>query len=247
MNTYEHFLGLHHQSAPLILANAWNVKSAQIIEKSGYQAIGTSSGAIADSLGYKDGEIIPFSELLYIISRIKTFTTIPLSVDLEGGYTHDLAILNNNIQQLIDIGVVGINIEDAEGEDIYLRKLTSIKNYLKKTNQQLFINARTDAFLLKLPSPLETVIRRAELYQDAGANGLFVTAVNDITIVKEIASSITLPLNVVGTPKFSAINDLAEIGVKRISMAAFLYRATYNNLESIAREILAEQSFAPLH
>ncbi|GAB3506355.1 isocitrate lyase/PEP mutase family protein [Emticicia fontis] len=247
MNNYEHFLDLHHQSEPLIVANAWNVKSAQIIEKSGYKAIATSSGAIADSLGYKDGEVIPFEELLYIVKRIKSGTTLPLSVDLERGYTKDLNTLNGNIQQLIDTGVVGINIEDAEGEEIYLRKLTSIKNYLEKTNQRLFINARTDAFLLKLPSPIETVIRRAKLYEEAGANGLFVTAISDIELIKEIATSIALPLNVVGVPKLSSIQSLAENGVKRISMAAFLYRATYNLLENIAQTILAKQSFAPLH
>lgn len=247
MNNYEHFLGLHHQSKPLIIANAWNVKSAQIIEKSGYDAIATSSGAIADSLGYKDGEVIPFEELLYMVKRIKSCTTLPLSVDLERGYAKDLDTLNDHIQQLIDIGVVGINIEDAEGEDIYLRKLISIKNYLEKTNQHLFINARTDAFLLKLPSPFETIVRRAKLYKDAGANGLFVTSINDIELIKAIASSVSLPLNVVGVPKLSSIELLAENGVKRISMAAFLYRATYTHLENITQTILTEQSFSPIH
>lgn len=247
MNTYEHFLGLHHQPRPLIIANAWNVKSAQVIEKSGYDAIATSSGAIADSLGYKDGEVIPFDELLYIVKRIKSGTTLPLSVDLERGYAKDLDTLHNHIQQLIDIGVVGINIEDAEGEEIYLKKLISIKNYLEKTNQQLFINARTDVFLLKLPSPFETILKRAKLYEEAGANGLFVTAINDIELIKAIAFSITLPLNVVGVPKLSSVQLLAENGVKRISMAAFLYRATYTHLESITQAILTEQSFSPLH
>ena len=247
MNTYEHFLCLHHQAKPLVIANAWNTKSAQMIEKSGYDAIATSSGAIADSLGYKDGEVIPFEELLYVVKRIKSGTTLPLSVDLERGYTNDLNTLNNHIQRLIDIGVVGINIEDTEGEDIYLRKLTSIKNYLQKTNQQLFINARTDVFLLKLNSPLETTLRRAKLYEEAGADGLFVTAMNDIELIKTITSSITLPLNVVGVPKLSSIQSLTESGVRRISMAAFLYRATYTQLEKMAQAVLAEQSFVPLH
>ncbi|MBA4851045.1 isocitrate lyase/phosphoenolpyruvate mutase family protein [Emticicia sp. BO119] len=247
MNTYEHFLSLHHRPEPLVIANAWNAKSAQIIEKSGYDAIATSSGAIADSLGYKDGEVIPFAELIYIIKRIKSCTTLPLSVDMERGYASNPETLTENIQQLIDIGVAGINIEDAEGEDVYLRKLTSIKNYLEKTNQQLFINARTDVFLLKLNSPLETTLKRAKLYEEAGADGLFVTAVGDVELIKEIAASTTLPLNVVGVPKLSSIRLLAENGVKRISMAAFLYRATYIQLEKMAQAVMAEQSFVPLH
>ena len=245
-NNYETFYQLHQQNKPLIIANAWNVKSAQIIEQNGYEAIATSSGAIANSLGYEDGEKIPFSEMLYIVQRIKSCTNIPLSVDLERGYTDNLSELTDNIQRLVDIGVAGINLEDSQGEEIYLKKLFSIKNHLIKTNQKLFINARTDGFLLKLESPLEITLKRAKLYQDAGADGLFVTAISDTTMIKEIASSITLPLNVVGSPKLSSFKTLWECGVRRISMAVFLYKATYNQLENIVKDIKTEQSFVPL-
>jgi 2-methylisocitrate lyase-like PEP mutase family enzyme len=169
-----------------------------------------------------------------------------LSVDLERGYTNDLNDLNDNIQKLIDIGVSGINLEDSQGEEPYLKKLSSIKNYLEKTSQKLFINARTDGFLQKLPSPLETTIRRARLYLDAGADGLFVTAVQDVNIIKEITAATTLPVNVVGVPKLSSIETLTECGIKRISMAVLLYKATYNQLDNIVKDIPTQYSFAPL-
>lgn len=243
MTTFENFLQLHHQQEPLIIANAWNVKSAQLIESNGFKAVATSSGAIAQSLGYEDGEKMPFKELLYIIQRIKAGTTIPLSVDMERGYTNDLSELNNHIQQFIDIGVVGINLEDAQGEEIYLRKLRSIKDYLVKTGQSLFINARTDVFLQKLDSPLETVLKRAGLYKEAGADGLFVTAVPDTAVISEIAAGIGLPLNVVATPKFPSVDVLAAAGVKRISMAVNLYRAAYNHLDKMLGRVQAERHF----
>jgi 2-methylisocitrate lyase-like PEP mutase family enzyme len=246
MNNYEKFFQLHHQPAPFIIANAWNVKSAKLIEENGYKAIATSSGAIANSLGYEDGEKIPFNELLYVVQRISSCTNIPLSVDFERGYTNDPEVLNDHIQQLIDCGVVGINIEDAQGEEIYLKKLNSIKNYLVKTSQQLFINARTDGFLQKTESSLERTLERARLYKAAGADGLFVTGVQDTTVIKEITAKVSLPVNVVGTPKLPAIKTLADCGVKRISMAVFLYNATYKQLETCVREINAAQSFAPL-
>jgi 2-methylisocitrate lyase-like PEP mutase family enzyme len=189
MNKYETFYQLHHGDSPLILGNAWNVKSAQLIEQSGYDAIGTSSGAISSSLGYDDGEKIPFEELLYIVKRISACTSVPMSVDLERGYTNDLIELTDNVQKLLDAGVAGLNIEDAEGEEIYLKKIYAIKNYLEKTSQKIFVNARTDGFLQKLPSPLELTIKRAKQYFEAGADGLFVTAVSDAAIIKEIASS----------------------------------------------------------
>ncbi|HEY9533731.1 MAG TPA: isocitrate lyase/phosphoenolpyruvate mutase family protein [Mucilaginibacter sp.] len=245
MNQYEKFYQLHQQQAPFIIANAWNARSAQLIEEAGFEAIATSSGAIAGSLGYEDGEKIPFNELLYMVQRIKACTTLPLSVDMERGYADDLNVLTDNIQKLIDNGVSGINIEDMQGEDIYLRKLESIKNYLIKTNQQLFINARTDVFLQKLPSPLETVLRRAKLYKEAGADGLFVPAVSDATVIKEITRSTTLPVNMVASSKLS-VETLASLGIRRISMAVLLYKATYNQLARISRNIKDENSFSPL-
>ncbi|MBS1603408.1 MAG: isocitrate lyase/phosphoenolpyruvate mutase family protein [Bacteroidetes bacterium] len=247
MNTYEKFLQLHHGKGPLLLANAWNVKSAQLIEKSGYEAIGTSSGAISDSLGYADGEKIPFAELLYILQRIRASTSLPLSVDLERGYTDNLGQLNENIQKLLDIGVAGINLEDTLGEELYIKKLDAIKNYLEKTGQRLFVNARTDGFLLKVPSPLETTLKRAKLYQEAGADGLFVTGVQDKDVIKHITSATSLPVNVVGVPSLSSVKTLTECGVRRISMAVFLYRSTYTHMEGVLKRILVEDSLAPLY
>jgi 2-methylisocitrate lyase-like PEP mutase family enzyme len=183
--------------------------------------------------------------MLYIVQRIKASTTLPLSVDMERGYTDDLDVLTDNIQKLIDSGVSGINIKDTQGEDIYLRKLECIKNYLVKTAQSLFINARTDAFLQKLQSPMETTLRRARLYEGAGADGLFVTAVPDATMVSEITSSTSLPVNIVGSSKLP-IETLANLGVKRISMAVLLFRATYNQLQRIGGEIKVENSLSPL-
>jgi 2-methylisocitrate lyase-like PEP mutase family enzyme len=247
MTNYEKFHQLHHQEQPLLIANAWNVKSARLLEAAGYAAIATSSGAIADSLGYPDGEKIPFAELLYVIQRITACTNIPLSVDLERGYTDNLDELNSHIQQLIDMGVVGINLEDAQGEDIYLQKLASIKSYLNNTNQQLFINARTDVFLQKLDAPLATTLKRAKLYADAGADGVFVTGVADLSLIQEISAAITLPVNVVAVPKLGSFAALAAIGVKRISMAVFLYRAAYGQLEKLAQAVQTERSLAPLY
>jgi 2-methylisocitrate lyase-like PEP mutase family enzyme len=246
MNNYAAFYQLHHQDKPFVLANAWNVKSAQIIEQCGYEAIGTSSGAISNSLGYPDGEKIPFGELLYMVQRIKACTTVPLSVDLERGYTDNPDELIENIQRLVDIGVAGINLEDVQGEELFLKKLGWIKAHLVKTGQHLFINARTDGFLLKQESPLEKTIKRAKLYQDAGADGLFVTAVSDTATIKAITASTTLPVNVVGSPKLSSFKALSECGVRRISMAVLLYKSTYSQLERLAKEVNGEESLAPL-
>ncbi|MFN8355464.1 MAG: isocitrate lyase/phosphoenolpyruvate mutase family protein [Spirosomataceae bacterium] len=246
MNTYESFYQLHHQDQPFILANAWNVNSAKIIEKSRFAALGTSSGAISNSMGYEDGEKMPFNELLYIVQKITAKVKIPVSVDFERGYTDNLSELTNNINKLIEAGVVGINLEDAQGEEIYLKKLFAIKNHLVKTNQNLFINARTDGFLQKLDFPLELTIKRAKQYQEAGADGLFVTGVQQLNDIQNIVSATPLPVNIVAVPKLYSVSQLAAIGVKRISMAVFLYKATYATIEALAKEVVSANSFEKL-
>ncbi len=247
MNAYTQFKSLHLQELPFILANAWNVRSAQLIEQAGFPAIGTSSGAIAETLGYKDGEQISFDEVHYIIKRIKSNTSLPLTVDMERGYSDNVQQVTDNVQRLIDTGVSGINIEDSQGEAIYLKKLYAIKNHLEKTHQQLFINARTDGFLQKVEAPVETTIGRAKKYKEAGADGIFVTGVSNISTIQSLSAGIELPLNVVGSPNLASGNALSNAGVKRISMAVFLYKAAYHPLSTMLKDIFEEQSLQLLY
>ena len=113
MSLFEKFVELHLSESPLILGNVWNVQSAKIFEKLKFKAIGTSSAAIANSLGYEDGENISFEEYFYIVKRISENTSLPLSVDIESGYSDDVDVILSNIIKLVEIGVVGINIEDS--------------------------------------------------------------------------------------------------------------------------------------
>lgn len=106
------FQQLHEQDTPLLICNVWDVASVISAERHGFQAIGTSSAAIAAVLGYPDGEGVSFAELTYIIKRILANTNLPLSVDLEAGYGRDSAEIANNIIQLANLGVVGINLEE---------------------------------------------------------------------------------------------------------------------------------------
>ena len=107
------FQELHEQDKPLIIGNVWDAASAKAAEKLNFNAIGTSSAAIASMLGYDDGEQMSFSELLYIVKRILASTTLPLTVDIEAGYSRDPVEIANYIKTLADLGVVGINIEDS--------------------------------------------------------------------------------------------------------------------------------------
>ncbi|CAM3862320.1 isocitrate lyase/phosphoenolpyruvate mutase family protein [Xenorhabdus thuongxuanensis] len=105
------FTKLHYQNKPLLIANVWDADSAMIAQQVGYQALGTSSAAIAATLGYEDGEAMSFDELLYIVSRIKSISDLPLSVDVEAGFGRTANEITTNLKRLSQLGVVGINLE----------------------------------------------------------------------------------------------------------------------------------------
>lgn len=179
MNHYETFLQLHQQATPLLLGNSWDVISAKLLQANGFKAIATSSAAVAQSLGYDDGENMPFELLLDAAKRIQKNITVPFSVDMERGYSNSTDGIIENILKLHDIGVVGINLEDSangvmEPSDIFAQRISTITNYLAQKNVPLFINARTDAFLLQLPNAATETVARIKVYENTGAAGIFV-------------------------------------------------------------------------
>lgn len=146
------FKDLHYQNSPLLICNVWDVPSAKLAEKLNFQAMGTSSAAIAATLGYADGEQMAFKELERVVRSIKSATSLPLSVDLEAGYSRDPHKITDHIKCLYDLGVTGLNIEDSVVDGnrhimestVFARKLGEIKNLLERQHIDIFLNIRTD-------------------------------------------------------------------------------------------------------
>ncbi len=135
---FENFRNYHHESDPLILGNVWDVPGSKQLQKLGFKALGTSSAAIASMLGYEDGENMPFSEYLLIVSRIMENIKIPLSVDLEAGYGNDPETVFSNIRELSQLGVVGINLEDSVVKNgsrtlVNIDEFTSMGSFIKRS------------------------------------------------------------------------------------------------------------------
>src|ERR1700722_6853766 len=105
------FAELHVKGAPLLLYNAWDAGSAKAISKAGARAIATSSWAVAEAHGYRDGEAIPIEFAEQIVGSIVTAVEIPVTVDFEGGYSEDDRVLADNLSRFLDLGIIGINFE----------------------------------------------------------------------------------------------------------------------------------------
>ena len=112
-SNFEKFKDLHHSPVYLFYLTPGTQKAPCSSRKKNFPPIATSSAAVATSLGYEDGEEMPFADYLFIIKRILSAVQIPLSVDIETGYGKSNEEIYTNIQKLIDLGVVGINIEDS--------------------------------------------------------------------------------------------------------------------------------------
>ena len=150
------FALLHQQDGPLLLANVWDVSSARAAQAAGYQAIGTSSAAIAAMYGYDDGDGITFAELHHLIVRLRACCSIPLTVDMEYGYGDSHEQIIENLLALVELGVAGINLEDSriqQGKQVlqdsaeFASLLNAIRQRLADEQHSLFI------IVLRLSSP----------------------------------------------------------------------------------------------
>lgn len=255
MTHIQAFKELHKNEEPLLLGNVWNPQSAKVYEKSGYKALATSSSAVAHSLGYEDGENMTFDEYLYIVERILKSVSIPLTVDLEGGYGKNAEEIVSNISKLAEIGVVGINIEDSvmvngirriADKEIFYEKLKSVISKLKENNIDIFVNLRTDPFLLGLENPVEETLQRIKLFEKAGIDGIFVPCITSGNDIETIVNETQLPVNVMAMPELPDFTTLKRLGVKRISSGNFANGYIYKSLEEKGLEIIKENSFSPI-
>jgi len=243
------FAELHVKGAPLVLYNAWDPGSAKSILNAGAKAIATSSWAVAEAQGYRDGEIIPIGIVQHIIGRIAATVDAPISADFEGGYSEDDRELAHNVLRLIDLGVIGINFEDrvVQGSGLYeierqARRIATIRKAAEQKGIGLFLNARTDLFLGEDGDPAQSVgaaLERGKAYSVAGASGFFIPGLQDEALIGQICDGVALPVNVMVMDGMPSNDRLAKLGVSRISYGPIPYINAMKALRDDALRCLA--------
>lgn len=228
----ERFRKLHEGPEVLVLPNAWDAASAAVMADAGAKAVATSSAAVAWAHGYPDGDVLPVDLVIATIAATAKATgDTPLTADIEGGFTDDPDQLGALIGRVIGAGAVGVNIEDG-GRDpqLHARKIAAVKAAAATAGMPLFINARTDVYLRGLAqgeAAFEESVRRAALYVDAGADGIFVPGAADATLIRRLAANIDRPLNVMGWAGVPKAAELQGLGVRRLSSATSPARVAY--------------------
>ena len=243
-----------HQQGVLVLANAWDAASACIAVHAGAAAVATTSAGVAWSLGFPDGDVMPRDVAVSAIARIAAAIDIPLTADIEAGYGATLDELATTIHAVIAAGAVGINIEDAGGAGLrevpeQVARISTVRATAEAAGVELFINARTDTYLRGIGEAagrLGATVERARAYVDAGADGIFVPGASDADVIRQLAAEISKPLNVMAGPGSLSVAELADLGVRRVSVGSATAQAAYDVARRAASELITLGSYGPL-
>ena len=254
-----HLLELHHGKDPLVLVNVWDAASACIVAHCGFPAIATSSAAVANALGHADGQHAPWTEMADAIRRIAEAVTLPVTADIEAGFSPTVQELEWNIEQVIEAGAVGINLEDAlPGQDengpLYplpeqVDRILRVRRLAEKLKIHLVINARTDAYWQAGVSPeiaLANTMERGRAYLQAGADCVFVPGLKDKKLIGAVVEALQAPVNVLAVAGTPSIAELGSLGVKLISLGSGPMRAAMGALRRLAEEVRTSGTYKGL-
>jgi 2-methylisocitrate lyase-like PEP mutase family enzyme len=238
------FRNLHQGPELLLLPNAWDAVSARLLESLGAKAVATTSAGLAWARGYPDGNALPPEQLIAATRDIARVIRVPLTVDVEAGYSDDPDAVVSLVSRVLDLGAAGINIEDGGGSpDLLCRKLSAIRDYVVRSRADVFINARTDVVLRGLASDTAAtgeIIDRAARYRAAGCDGLFVPGLVNAVAMTAISTAIDpTPLNVMVVPGLSSMDVLQESGVRRVSTGSAIAQAALGRASGLASSFLA--------
>ncbi len=238
---------LHHEGQPLILPNAWDVASAHAVERAGATAVATSSSAVAESLGFEDGENAPPDEMFAAIGRIARGVSLPVTADVEGGYGLDARQL---VERLVSVGAVGMNLEDTDrGGSVaglvpvgfQSERIAAIRAAAEAAGVPLVINARIDVYLRDAESieeQTEAAVERGRAYLAAGADCVYPIWLTDAAEIARIVRELDAPVNILLRPGAPGLAELVRLGVRRMSVGGGLARHALARAEELGRRLL---------
>jgi 2-methylisocitrate lyase-like PEP mutase family enzyme len=234
----------HQRGNPLVLPNVWDAATAGLVAEAGFPVVATSSSAVANSLGFPDGEQAPAAEIFAAVRRVANAVDLPVTADIEAGYGLPADEL---VAAVLGAGAVGINLEDSDhtagglrAAEWQVERIGRIRKAADAAGVPLVINARVDVFV-RASDPGEhrevfaDGVERAKRYRDAGADCVYPIMLADPELIGEFVGQVDFPVNVMFRPTGPTIGELGELGVARISLATGVWRAS---LQAV-RDLLA--------
>jgi 2-methylisocitrate lyase-like PEP mutase family enzyme len=234
-----------HDKGCFVIPNPWDVGSARYLQHLGFKALASTSSGFAFSQGLTDGAV-PLERIFRYLHEVAGATDIPLNADFEDGHAPDLAGLGANLRRCIDAGVAGLSIEDATSDkghalydfDTAVARVRAARTAIDHTGSDILLTARAEGFLRGRPD-MADVIRRLRAFAEVGADCLYAPGIRTreqiVAVVDAVAPK---PVNVlVGAAIGLTVAELAELGVRRISVGGALARSAWGGFMRAARQI----------
>ena len=234
----------------LVMPGAYDVLSALLFEQMGFKAIQGTSGGIAASLGYPDGEVMSRDLTVEVTGKIAEAVSLPVNADAERGYGDENEI-RETVRALVAVGVAGMNLEDGAGGkqgggrglvdiDEQLRKITAVRETKQAIGSEFFLNARVDALMVMTDDPkkaLDEAIRRGNRYAEAGGDCIFFMHAVSRDVIGRLVQEVKAPVSVLAGPQHPTVGELQDLGVARVSYGSAFLKAAIGATRRLAREI----------
>jgi 2-methylisocitrate lyase-like PEP mutase family enzyme len=242
-----------HESGCFVLPNPWDIGTAIYLERLGFKALATTSAGFAFSRGKPDGGV-PRDEMLAHIREIVNATELPVNADFQAGYADEPEDVAANVRRCIETGVAGLSIEDSTGRSdrpLYEKKLAvervqAARSAIDASKTGVLLTGRCEAWLVGDPNPLHTALDRLAAYAEAGADCLYAPGVSDPNEIAQIVKRIApKPVNILvsGFNHQLTFSELADLGVRRISVGSGLALAAWGAFLHAAQEIKTSGTF----
>jgi methylisocitrate lyase len=242
-----------HETGCFVIPNPWDVGSARALESLGFKALATTSSGFAWTLGRRDNHVA-MAEVLEHLGAISRSVRIPVNADFEDGFAPEPERVAQAVQQAVATGVAGLSIEDSTrnaNEPLYdfehaVERVRAARAAIDLTHTGVVLTARSEGFIVGRPDFPET-IRRLVAFSDAGADCLYAPGIRDLTQIEEIVNAVApKPVNVLVSSGFATCDQLAALGVRRISVGGALARTAWTAFLHAAEQIRETGSFSSL-
>ena len=253
------FYDIHVRDGCFLMPNAWDIGSAKILVSAGFKAIGTTSAGMAFSQGRPDNAFcaaearLNRKEMFAQIEPIVESVSVPVNADLEDGFGREPEAVAQTIALAIKTGAVGGNIEDYTGDpnnplydiDLSVERIKAAREIIDKSGVPFVLVARTDAMNIGKKNNDDEAISRVNLYREAGADCLFSPGASDRNTIARFVQEVDGPLNVVMglTGTQLSVDELADLGVRRVSIGGSLARSLYFQMQRSAKEMFENGTF----
>ncbi|MEP6638331.1 MAG: isocitrate lyase/phosphoenolpyruvate mutase family protein [Chloroflexota bacterium] len=239
-----------HETGCFVIPNPWDVGSARFLEMLGFKALATTSSGFAWSMGRRDNRVT-LEESLVHMRVIAAAVDVPVNADFEGGFAVDPEGVAANVGKAATTGVVGLSIEDSTGHaadplfdfELSVERIRAARGAIDADGSGVLLTGRSEGFIVGRPD-LRQTIRRLEAYAEAGADCLYAPGLQSIDDIGAVVRAVApRPVNVLVWSDFATVADLAEAGVRRISVGGALARTAWTGFIRAATEMAEQGTF----